>query len=458
MPSGGGRVKVARKSLGFSLRYPVTALLRRCDGDHPDRVVGSVPGTGVGAMVKRVAAGLLVLVLLLGGGWLVLRHLAETRLQDAIAQFRASLGPDDRFTYASAEPAPLHLGAVFTAARLRWQGADMDVARMTLAGLGRNRLGSAHYEDVHFRGNGVAGTVAGIDASDVSAPEGSRSLRWNALSIGGLGLHDLAVRADNFPGAGVRVADLHISQIPDGHGGMVQDARIQEFRIQGADGQPVASIGTLTHHASGSPDAMLATTGIAGIVIAPDSALGQRLAQIGYPGATGDGRSVIRYSAQSGATPGAAGRLDLDPVSIRLAGVGRLAMTLGLDRLPPLAAGQVTATQLNQQMMQARLTGLTLTYDDAGLVGHALAALAQRSGMTVSQLRAALVQTLQQRAAADGGAGFEQQAIRFLDDPRHLLISLHPPAPLPLSELATLQAPAGPADAIRTLGLDVKAD
>ena len=407
-------------------------------------------------MGRKFAAGLLVLVIALGCGWFVLQQVAERRLRDGIAQFRAGLAPDGRFTYATAAAAPLHLGAVFTEAAIRRPGMALDAARVTLGGIGRDHLGRARLRDVHFHGNGVTGSVAGLDVLDLSNPGGGKAPAWKDLRIGRLRLHDLAAQTDARPGAGARAAEIDFSQLPDGHGGVTQDLQVRHLGILGGGGQELATVAQLSQHTGGSPAALDASTVLGGFALPPDSDLGRQLGAIGYRGAQGDGRSVIRYAASTGAPPD--GHLGLDPLTIRLDGIGRLVMTLELDHVPQLQAQGATAAQWNQQMMQARLVGLTLTFDDAGLTGHALQALARRSGMPASQLRAALVQTLQQRGATDGGIGFERQAIQFLNDPRHLAIALRPAAPLPLSALATLQAPASPADAIQTLGLSVKAD
>ena len=402
-------------------------------------------------MGKRVAAGLVVLVILLGGGWLVLRHVAETRLRDGIAQFRASLAPNGSFTYARAESDPLHLGAAFTNASIRRNGMLLTAAHVTLGHVGRNHIGRMQLLDMHLGGNGVSGSAARLDAEDLSTSQTGPSPEWSRTRVGRLRITDIVLQPDAFPGSSARIAAITFSQGPDGRGGLSQQARLDRMRILN-NGQEMLSIDGITQHSGGSPAALLSTTEATGLVIPPGSSLAAQLGQIGYQGARGQGSSTVRYAAQPGVA--ASGRLDIDPATLRLDGIGQLALTLKLDHLPPAAQHPDPMGE----MAQARLTSLTLTYDDAGLAGHALAGIAQRSGMTASQLRTALEQSLRQRAASDGGQGFEQQGIDFLNNPRHLTITMHPPEPLPLADLAALRSPAGPADSIQTLGLRIKAD
>lgn len=65
-----------------------------------------------------------------GTGWLVVQRQAHVILDRQVAQFRERLGPDTRFSYASATPSVLHRNARFVGARL--EGRDGAVTADTL--------------------------------------------------------------------------------------------------------------------------------------------------------------------------------------------------------------------------------------------------------------------------------------------------------------------------------------
>lgn len=393
-------------------------------------------------MVKRIAAALVVLAIVLTGGWFVLRQVAQERLQSGIAQFRAGLGPDGAFTYATATAVPWRLGADFTDARVRRQGVVTTAAHVALSRVGANHIGRATLRDIHLDGDGLVASAAGIDAADLSSDAGTAAPAQGEVWIGRLRAHGIELHAGANPVASLRIEAVALDQKPDGQGGFRQQATFDGVGV-GSVGGPVGAAGQVVEHARWSRDGRaLADSDVTGLWFPPASALGQQLGQFGYQGARGTAHTSLRYDGQ-------AGTMLIEPVTVRLDGIGVLALSLGLDQLPALEGRAVGAMLLGR----ASLTGLTLRYDDAGLAGHVLATMAQRSGVTPAQFVQGLTANLNGNMPNRNGV----EAIRFLNDPRHFVVTLRPPAPLSAAGLAALQGSAQD-DILRALGFSFKAD
>ncbi len=398
-------------------------------------------------MLRRLAAALVVLALVLAGGWFVLRQVAQNRLQSGIAEFRAGLGPDGEFTYATATAVPWRLGADFTDARVRRLGVVTTAAHVALSRVGSNRIGRATLRDVHLDGDGVDASAAGIDAADLSSDAGSAAPVQSEASkgevwIGRLHAHGIELHASANPAASMRIEAVALDQQPDGQGGFSQQATFDGVGV-GSDGGPVGAAGQVVEHARWSRDGRaLADSDVTGLWFPPASALGQQLGQFGYQGTRGTAHTTLRYDGQ-------AGTMLVEPITVRLDGIAVLALSLGLDRLPALEGRAISA----MLMSRASLTGLTLRYDDAGLAGHVLATMAQRSGVTPAQFVQALTANLNGNLPNRNGV----EAIHFLNDPRHFVVTLRPPTPLSAAGLAALQGSAQD-DILRALGFGFKAD
>ncbi len=405
--------------------------------------------------MKKLAAALIMLAIVLAGGWFVLRQVAQNRLQDGIAQFRSGLGPDGEFTYATATAAPWRLGADFTDARLRRRGMLTTAAHLALSRVGEHHVGRAMLSDVHFDGSGVGATAATVEATDLSRDAGTAASpvdgapRLGEAWTGRLWAYEIELHASAKPADSLRVANLALSQKPDGQGSFTQQADFDGVRSSSAG----AATGSADHIAErgrwSRSGRVLVDTDVTGLAFPADSPLGQQLGPFGYHGAHGLAHAGLRYDRQAGTAA-------LEP-SVRFEGIGVLALSLGLDHLPDLmqqAGMQQAGMQQAQAMTQASLTGLTLTYDDAGLAARVLATMAQRSNVTPAQFQSALSANLAGSLPNENG----QQAIRFLNDPRHFVIALRPPAPLSMADIAGLQSRAAQEDIIRTLGFSFKAD
>lgn len=425
----------------------------------PARVIASPRGNrrrewaDEDGIVKRLVAALAVLAILLTGGWLVLRQVAQTRLQSGIAQFRAGLGPDAEFTYATATTAPWRLGADFTDARVRRQGVVTTASHVALTRAGSRHIGRATLRDVRLDGDGIGASASVIDASDLSTDVGGTAPLQGPFSsspasslnvwIGRLRAHDIELHASVKPAESIRIKDAALDQQRDGQDGFIQQAAFDGVGFS-SGGAPTVTADHVAEHARWSRGGRaLADSDTTGLWFPSVSALGQQLGQFGYQGAHGSAHTSMRYDRQ-------AGTMFIEPLSIRLDGIAVLALSLGLDHLPALEGRTVSAMLL----AQASLTGLTLRYDDAGLAGHVLATMAQRSGVTRAQFLAALTANLNSSMPNQNG----QEAIRFLNDPRRFVIALRPPVPLSAAGIASLQGRAAQDDIIRALGFSFTAD
>ena len=393
--------------------------------------------------MRRSAAALAVIAILLAGGWFVLRQVAQSRLRDGIAQFRDGLGPDGTFTYATAVTAPWRLGADFTDARVSRAGVVTTASHVALSRVGRGHVGRAMLRDVRLDGDGVGASAATIDAADVSPGARDAKPTDGGLWIGRLRAHDVELHASAGPGESLRIADLALDQRQDAPDRFTQQAAFDGVGLS-SGGTPTGTAGHVTEHARWSRDGRaVADTDGTGLWFPPASALGQQLAPFGYQGARGTAHTSLRYDRQ-------AGTMLVEPLSVRLDGIGALTVSLGLDHLPELEGRSIAA----MLMAQASLTGLTLRYDDAGLAGRVVATMAQRSGVTPAQYLDALTASLNGNQPNQNG----QQAIHFLNDPRRFVIALRPPAPLSASGLAALQGRASQDEIIRALGFSFTAD
>ena len=162
-----------------------------------------------------------------------------------------------------------------------------------------------------------------------------------------------------------------------------------------------------------------------GLVLQADGPLTPALAQLGY--------QQVQAEAQMHAMEDHGARqLRMDKLDIDAAGMGRLHLAMGLDDMPEATAGIGLA-----ELLKVRLQGLTVAYDDQGLAAKYLAMLAAQQGTTPDALK-------QQGKAVLAGAAAQARlppAITdplraFLDDPRRLVVTLAPPQPVALADLA----------------------
>ena len=398
--------------------------------------------------MRRLTAAAAILVVVSACGWLILQHVARARMDASIAQFRSQLGPDSRFTYATAKPAPLRLGADFTGARVARPGLVITASRVAFSHGPINGLDHARLRDVRVEANGAVVHADDVHVSALGSAT-APTLRSGTMRADAIDMRLLAT-----PGA-AHIASLSIDVAPDGHGGFAQRDALQ--RIVVLDGGVIElAVADASGRGTARPAGLIRSQlAFHGLVVPPPSSLGRALGRLGYDGAHGTMQIAGEYDA-------GAETLRVDPWTLTLAGISRLTLSLGLDHLPPPhpAGGSPETPLVLGQLAQMRLAGLSLTYVDDGLAGRVIAQAARSAGTTPDQFRALARASLQAGIASEPAGPrsmLQQQAIRFLDHPRGFALTLRPPTPVPLLALVLLQQ-MPPEDAARSLGLRLSAD
>jgi hypothetical protein len=267
-------------------------------------------------------------------------------------------------------------------------------------------------------------------------------------------------------------------QMPDPSPGVPQRLEAESMTLTIA-GRHLAAIGRI--ELEGTLDATgLATGGFAieGVSVAPPAGSAAFLEGLGYAeilGGIGLDASARRED----------GMLDVESLAIGWEEAGTLALAVQVAGLPATTPGtKLDTDRYTEQLMAARLGGLTLRWEEAGLLGRALAQQARGQRVTEAQLREqwaqmALAMPLpgqppaaapapgpRGRAApapapaagkdsADVFAPMRAAIASFIRNPTAIEVVLAPPAPLAFGAMQGLAA-VPPAEAVRQLGLSVR--
>ena len=408
--------------------------------------------------MKRLGVALVVLVVALAGGWLILDQVVKSRLHSSIAQFRASLQPDGSFTYATASAAPLRLGADFTQPQVRRGAVTLQAKSMALSRVLGNGVGVAVLDDVYMTQNGhMAQNRVTLHAERIEAHHLSSLASGNAmpavsdLLVGSLRADGIDAQTLSDPGTRAHIATLSFDQQPNGQGGTTQDMTARQVSMTSHNAQ-TATVRQAEEHSRVKAGVIDTRFALGGMALSTQSSIGAALGRYGYGAVTGSAHGVSHYDT-------GAKSIAFGPSVLALDKVGTVTLQVGLDHLPPELPG-ADGTQALAELAQSRLTGLRVTYDDAGLTGHVIDTLAKRSGITPVQFRANVTSSLQTRLEGEPEGPqrmLEQQALRFLNDPRRFAITLAPPSPMPLLVLGLLRQ-MQPKDAARALGFGATAD
>ena len=147
-------------------------------------------------------------------------------------------------------------------------------------------------------------------------------------------------------------------------------------------------------------------------------------------------------------------------LSAGMAGAGRVSVSGNLGNVDP-AVFTAGAEKAVPALMDARLEGLRVRVDNAGLFERVLAHVAQEQGLSEPDLRAGLglqaaallLSVPDQRLAAE----LSKAVNAFLADPKALEARLRPTAPVRLNDLAEA-AQNEPETTLKTLGIEVRAN
>ena len=424
--------------------------------------------------MKKAAALVVLILVAAGGAYLYARQRAGQEMEARLAAFRASLPAGSTFSYASAAPRLLGRSAHLTGVALSARSAayTAETADVTpgpgnsLRHLALTKLtskaagGEAAADSLAVDNLGLpvlAASVAEIDPAavtfdhgelhglSVSAYDGTKLAakdvaiehygagQQSAAELAGLDLQTAATTAihaqvEQFHARRAPLADMvaraeatgSTAGFPNPH----YDAGLSalSMSVQGKKLLTLASLDLGSDPAGASFDDHLA---LHGLVLQADGPLIPALAQLGYQQVQADAQMHAMEDHD-------ARQLRMDKLDIDAAGMGRLHLAMELDDMPERTAGIDIGA-----LLQTRLQGLTVAYDDQGLAAKYLAMLATRQGTTPEALKQQGKAAL---AAAAAQAGLPPAVIdplrAFLDDPRRLVVTLTPPQPVALADLA----------------------
>ncbi len=449
--------------------------------------------------MKRTAAVVVALIVLLaaaGGGYFYARQRAAQEMEAGLAAFRASLPPGSTFSYASAEPSLLsrsaHLtGVALSAHGVAYTAATADVAPgpgSSFRHLALTRLtshsagGEAAADSLAVDNLGLpvlAADVAEVDPAAVTFDHGEvhglttlagdktklaakqvtidhyGAGQASAADMNGLDLQTAATPAvhaqvDHLYARRAPLAELVAHYRTSGSAAplpnLSYDAGLAQLALS-VGGKPLVTLASLDLGSDpAANDVLNSHTMMHGLVVQADDQATPMLGRLGYPQLQAD----LQMQA---AVDRNARQVRIDKFDIDAAGMGRLHLAMGLDNMPEAAMG--AGASLEKAILvfqQARLQGLSVSYEDHGLVPKYLAMLAAQQGVTPEALK----QLGQRQLAAAAAQANLPPAVTdpvhaFMEDPKRLAITVAPPQPLPLADLA---GRAG-ADPQRALGLVV---
>ncbi|MGI3776867.1 MAG: hypothetical protein ACRYGC_06180 [Janthinobacterium lividum] len=459
-------------------------------------------GRVVGA---AVAVGVVVVA---GAGWLVAQREAGVVLDQGVAQFRARLGPDTRFSYASATPSVLHRDARFAAVVLDGPRSTVTADTMVVACDAASVCsGTAEGVKVAAKDAGaVSGTAGhvGWTRLDMAAAGGGGGLAEGALNGrldageargvhlgGGGGEVDVAAVSVADYGAGRRgrgtLDGLAVTaQDPSGGAASPGDAATARpaFHVAVAhaafDGVDVASAAGAARSGVAAPASPgRQTLEVAGLNLSQGGAVLLHMGRLGSvtdvpdTGAVHgvadvtdvrlDGPPALVESLRGLGYQGFAGEVHVDAsldraagelaiAAFRLAGQGMGEATLagGFSHLPQ---GTGVGRPDPAAMFGLTVRGIDLTLVDGGLVGRLIDAKAKAAGVAPAALRDGVVRQLESLPAQSDAARSARAAFAaFVRAPGTLTLGVHPAAPLSLLEMAQL-AGRGPDGVVGALHL-----
>ncbi|MGI4975472.1 MAG: hypothetical protein ACRYG6_00870 [Janthinobacterium lividum] len=456
------------------------------------RVVGAAVAVGVAAVA--------------GAGWLVAEHEARVVLDQGVAQFRAQLGPDTRFSYASAVPSVLRRDARFAAVVLEGPRSTVTADTMVVACDAASVCsGTADGVKVAAKDAGaVSGTAAhvGWTRLDMAAAGGGAGLAEGALNGrldageargvhlgGGGGEVDVAAVSIADYGAGRRgrgTLDGLAVTAQDPSGGAAGPAAgvRPAFHVAVAhaafDGVDVASAaGAVRSGVAASAAPGRQTLEVAGLDLSQGGAVLLHVGRLGsvtdVPAAGAvhgvgdvtdvrlDGPPALVESLRGLGYAGFAGEMHVDASLDRAAG----ALTIAALRVVGQGMGEATLaggfSHLPQNtgatppdpaaMLGLTVGGLDLALVDGGLVGRVIDAKARTSGVDPAVLRDGVARQVEALPVQSGPARSVRAALAaFVRAPGTLTLGVHPAAPVSLLEVAQL-AGQGPDGVVGALGL-----
>ncbi|WP_239019978.1 hypothetical protein [Novacetimonas maltaceti] len=447
------------------------------------------------ALVKKIFPALpMVALVLVVGGW-GLHHFAQRRLEAGIADFRAAIGPDASFSYATAKPRTLARGARFTAVTYHNPAMTLTAANVKLGGMKGNnvqgeKIGSVVLQKVQVMAWGNTFSLDEVDLSDLTLPNGARpagnapqSLGFDSLVLGEGDFTNLHIAAPatqtDMTVAHMRISDYGLGQ--SSHLDLdhlatqinltpTRRITVEHMQLDGPDfaGQ-VASLtqsGHLIHEThpykldlkKGAIDSSHPLLQVDRLVSSRTSTevedkMDTRLTNLAVWSTGTDSPSLLNafgYDHFMGnvhavsAGDRTAGHLRLEPLTVESPDMGNLTVIAELDQIPFDDMSVIPET--------ARVVSAAITWDDRSLAGRVVESLARSRNTPVDEYRQALLSGL---AASDDAS---MRALgRFLQSPADhpLQLALRPMKPVNLMMIGIAMSMASDPSIAAPLGLTI---
>jgi len=238
-----------------------------------------------------------------------------------------------------------------------------------------------------------------------------------------------------------------------------------------ADSLPLLDLGRfVTETTMDSTGLMAASLVMEGFALALPPGMAGWLEQVGYR----DIRGGIEVRGTANPT---GGRLDVEPFRIAWEQAGALTILAQAQGLPRIAPGErANPESYSASLAAGQLAGLTLRWEEAGLLERVLVNQARAMRTSPAQLREQWAQMAlaiplpgaaptrpqrgrpapSQASGPDAFTPMREAIARFIRNPSTLEIALRPPTPIAFGEMQE-RANAGPVEAARIFGLSVTA-
>ncbi|MDG6095272.1 hypothetical protein LOC54_09175 [Acetobacter sp. AN02] len=438
---------------------------------------------------KALLVSLPVVAVVVAGGWLVVGHMAQSRLDDTLAQLKAGLPAGSSLTWKTAEASAtgqVHLtGVQFVSAGRAPVTAD----DITFSGAGKSAQDVVSFSHLDMSGlkGGAPGrcsvSVARVSGSDLVFDIPALRAYGDALSeafatgrignasgitsgktrIGHADFSDthldcgIVVGMKSASVSGVSAAGTNVLEIPQGLTGTILTTGSADHTLPTM--KVILSIGAVkttsekgtSHSSVGQSDITIADpsgapvlariplgTIEAGSVMRSEGVydsegtlqgltIGDSLTKSIFPLLANAGyKDIVLDIKAKGMSDYPAGTMDITPADYILHGMGTLRVNLTLTGVRnPATPGSVDPSR------DMKLKQMILTWTDDGLTGKLLKAVAAQHGTTEADMRAQVAKVL-----TSMGGPAAQVAPYFSDaSKKSMTVSMQPKEPVPLSQI-----------------------
>jgi hypothetical protein len=455
--------------------------------------------------MKKLLIAALVIVAVVGGGYLWVVRTGEARVAQAVQQIRDELGPKGSFTYDAVAVHPLSRtvdfqdislrlpsGQLYTAAQLSAVGGEpgkvtslsaKDIRESDAAAEGVTTIAALTAHDLSLPPPGTvdpaAFGVADATLSDVAttAPKNAATIRTVQLRDYGVGRVSTLVLSDGFSSvpnpknldhvgfsslmlSGIDLASIVLAvqhHVPPAtlspmltSGNM----RLELLGFYGQSGQtrPLTFTRLAVSGQPAPPGVSASRFDVTGLHVVPNDARSRlALQSLGMDAFDADLSSGFRYDKT-------AGTIAVQP-SMTVQGAGTLSLGLDLAHVyaDELASGTSNPLVLMAVGQKVKFVSAQATWADRGLLTRLLTAGAAQTHLTPEQVRQLAIQRIQQDPRLQrlpDGRRIQDALVHFVESSGTLHATLQPRQPLTASDLI-LAAAGGPEALIPALGLTV---